>query len=225
MQLIAEAVRLVLGYNPVTQTVASYADDQLGEASEDPQQDPAETQTAEFLRQVLYGCVRYKEPLKIFLVHLFSDLTAKLDRKDYTLYMVLAFLLLFRIDELTFHSFAALIADQNPTAMCELLHYITHWETLEGQLMQDWCTVYDGEFVRDTMIGGLKRAEPQIIHYCEKLERRAYGMARAKAEAAARGGVAAVEAKPLTVIRPFNLTKPNPRKVSKSSAVKVLCAI
>jgi hypothetical protein len=211
--LVKRAVALVLGFNPITQTVSSFADDELGREDEDA---PAD---AVFLRQVLYGCVRYKEALKIFLSHLFADLAASIERNDYTLYMVLAFLLLFRLDELGFAAFRTLTAEQDPTKMCALLQYVTNWQRMEGQLTQDWRTVYDLKYINDVMLGGLKRSADDIAACCAKLELRAYGMARAKAEASAK----VADVKPLTVVKPFNLTKPNPRKVRDSKVLQHFC--
>ena len=66
-----------------------------------------------FQKQVLYGCVRFKRALKVFLSSFFYNNAAKCARSDYTMYMVLGYLALFRLKELgwsepVFH-FAALL--------------------------------------------------------------------------------------------------------------------
>ena len=55
-----------------------------------------------FIKQVLYGVVRHKNPLKSFMSCFFNDMSVSVLRSDYTLYMILAFLIVFRLKELTF---------------------------------------------------------------------------------------------------------------------------
>ncbi|CAM9307897.1 unnamed protein product, partial [Chrysoparadoxa australica] len=201
--LITRSIDLIKGYDPVTQTVDSYADDQLGQADPD----------VVFLKQTLYGSVRYKEALRIFLTHYYHDLAASVLRSDYTLYMVLAYLLFFRIEELGFQGFQDVTSSQNPTNLCQLLEYVTNWEVMEGQVTQDWRRVLDLGFIQKVLLGGLKAIEGPLEQFCARLQDKAFGIAKAKEEAKAKMGLAEVECKSLTKPEPFKLTRPNPRKV------------
>lgn len=84
-----------------------------------------------FLRQVLYGCVRYKDALRVFLKHYYNDMASSVLRGDFTLYMVLGYLLLFRLDELGFGDFRRLTSSEDPTKMAQLLNYLIDWERME----------------------------------------------------------------------------------------------
>lgn len=98
---------------------------------------PAETaqnQHSDFCllpRQVLYGCVRCKDALRVFLKHFYNDMAGSVLRSDFTLYMVLAYLLLFRLDEMGFNAFRRLMSSEDPTKMARLLQYVTDWQRLE----------------------------------------------------------------------------------------------
>lgn len=48
----------------------------------------------------------------------------------------------------------------------------------QGQLTQDWLTVFDLTYINEAMIGGLKRASGAIEEYCEKLAIKAFGLAQ-----------------------------------------------
>lgn len=84
-----------------------------------------------FSRQVLYGCVRYKDALRVFLKHYYNDMASSVLRGDFTLYMVLGYLLLFRLDELGFGDFRRLTSSEDPTKMAQLLNYLIDWERVE----------------------------------------------------------------------------------------------
>lgn len=82
-------------------------------------------------RKVLYGCVRYRDALRVFLKHYYNDMAGSVLRSDFTLYMVLGYLLLFRLDELGFNEFRRLISAEDPTKMAHLLKYLINWERVE----------------------------------------------------------------------------------------------
>ena len=52
-------------------------------------------------------------------------------RSDFTLYMVLGYLLLFRLDELGFGEFRRLSSSEDPTKMAQLLNYLIDWDRVE----------------------------------------------------------------------------------------------
>lgn len=91
----------------------------------------AMTGSPTFLRQVLYGCVRYKDALRVFLKHYYNDMASSVLRNDFTLYMVLGYLLLFRLDELGFGDFRRLTSSEDPTKMAQLLNYLIDWDRVE----------------------------------------------------------------------------------------------
>ncbi|CAM9126544.1 unnamed protein product [Pylaiella littoralis] len=210
--LIGKSISLVKGFDPKKQTGDSYADEatQTGDSPAD----------VVFLKQVLYGCVRYKDALRVFLKHYYNDMASSVLRGDFTLYMVLGYLLLFRLDELGFGDFRRLTSSEDPTKMAQLLNYLIDWERMEGQLTQDWLTIFDLKYINDKMLGGLRRASGKIEDYCEKLAVKAFSLSQAREEAKAKMGLAEVEEKALTVPRPFKLTRPSIRKVPEPMKIE-----
>lgn len=70
----------------------------------------------------------------MLLKHFYNDLASSVLRNDFTLYMVLGYLLLFRLDELEFGEFRRLTSSEDPTKMAQLLGYLTDWKRVEVYL-------------------------------------------------------------------------------------------
>lgn len=75
--------------------------------------------------------MRYKNAIRVFLKHYYNDMASSVLRSDFTLYMVLGYLLLFRLDELGFGEFRRLTSAEDPTKMAQLLTYLTDWQRVE----------------------------------------------------------------------------------------------
>lgn len=90
--LIDTAIDMIKSYNPIVQTIDSHADEFLAKM-----QNPYEKV---FLKQVFYGCIRYEEFFKAFCKHFFSLNSTQTNRKDAPLYTIMAYLTLFRLEEL-----------------------------------------------------------------------------------------------------------------------------
>lgn len=84
-----------------------------------------------FFNKVFYGCVRYKDAIRVFLKHYYNDMAGIVLRSDFTLYMILAYLLLFRLDEMGFDDFRHLTRPEDPTKIAHLLKYLTDWHRVE----------------------------------------------------------------------------------------------
>lgn len=69
--------------------------------------------------------------MRVFLKHFYNDMASSVLRNDFTLYMVLGYLLLFRLDELGFGEFRRLTSSEDPTKMAQLLDYLIDWERVE----------------------------------------------------------------------------------------------
>lgn len=67
----------------------------------------------------------------MFLNHYYNDMAGSVLRGDYTLYMILGYLLLFRLDELGFDEFRQLTSSEDPIKMAHLLTYLTNRERVQ----------------------------------------------------------------------------------------------
>lgn len=68
----------------------------------------------------------------MFLNHYYNDMAGNVLRGDYTMYMILGYLLLFRLDELGFNEFRRLTSSEDPTKMAHLLKYLINRERVEA---------------------------------------------------------------------------------------------
>jgi len=113
---------------------------------------------------VLYGCVRYKKMLKVFLSSLYFKHGGETQRADYTLYLVLSYLALLRLQELGFPSFKALLLSQEHFKMSVLLKFLFSEENLAKWLRPEWLKLYDPAFVDEELIGKvLDRVREEVV--------------------------------------------------------------
>lgn len=48
----------------------------------------------------------------------------------------------------------------------------------QGQLTEDWLTVFDLKYINEKMLGGLRRASGKIEDYCDKLAVKAFSLSQ-----------------------------------------------
>ena len=207
-QLLSMCEKLMQSFDHRKTTVDSHCEVVLGKNCEGEGADPAKV----FCKQVFYGCVRYKQPLKLFLSSFYYNNAGKTSRNDYTRYMVLGYLALFRIDELGWDRFRGFIMSDDPLKMMVLLEYLFDESTLNDFLKPELCKIFDAEFVDNDIIGSLLGQMDGASELMESLRVKAYGIAAAAAKAE-EDKLSAFKGKGSTVPIPFNLTKPKPRHV------------
>lgn len=62
-----------------------------------------------FIKQILYGVLRYADFLKVFTELLFKHNKSSTERKDETFYKIFAYITIFRLGELPLEDFKQLI--------------------------------------------------------------------------------------------------------------------
>jgi hypothetical protein len=207
-KLLAMCEKLMQSFDHRKTTVDSHCSVILGDNCDGPTADP----TKVFCKQVFYGCVRYKQPLKLFLSSFYYNNAGKTSRNDYTRYMVLGYLALFRLDELGWDRFRGFIMSDDPLKMMVLLEYLFDESTLNDFLKPELCKIFDAEFVDNDIISRLLGQMNGASELMESLRVKAYGIAAAAAKAEEEK-LLAFKGKGSTVPKPFNLTKPKPRTV------------
>ena len=209
-QLVAACEEAVRTYEPAKTTVDSHTDEfNKRKKITDPDDQ-------RFVQQVMYGCLRYKKMLKIFLSSLYFKHSGETQRGDYTLYMVLAYIALLRLHELGFADFRILVLSQEYFKMSVLLKFLFNEETVKEWLRPEWLKLYEPTFVDEQLIGKLLVFVPSVEQLLKVLEGRMASEA-AKKEAAAEAARALAEGRggkgEHTVPVPFLLTEPKPRLV------------
>ena len=209
-ELISACEEMVRTFNPIVITVDSHAAEFI------KLKKVVDADDKMFLEQVLYGVVRYKKMLKVFLSSLYFKHGGETQRADYTLYLVLSYLALLRLQELGFSSFKALLLGQEHFKMSVLLKFLFSEENLTQWLRPEWLKLYDPAWVDEQLIGKVLVFVPQVEKLLVVLEGNMAAEA-AKKEAAAEAAKALAEGRGgggvHTTPEPFNLTQPKIRLV------------
>lgn len=102
-----------------------------------------------FIRQVVYGVIRYSTMLTAVMKALFHYCGGVVLRKDRPTFRVFSYLAIMRLDELGADNFAMLVSSQPAQKMLPFLEFIFDAKYVNDDLTEEWLKVYDREFVRD----------------------------------------------------------------------------
>lgn len=207
-QLLTKAIQVLESYDPKKTTVDAHfeecpviQDKHLGAIEK------------KFLHQVFYGCMRYQKFLRLFVTSFLYCHTG-VPRTDQTLYMVLGYLLFFRLEDLGAEELRQFMFCDlgSPPAMHAILQYTFSEEDLNKWVKMEWCKVYDIKYIEDDVIGKMQKLkqDPEIHWICNDMELKATGTLQSS-----DGDIDAitVKPKPTTKCKPFNLTEVKPRLV------------
>lgn len=168
-----------------------------------------------FLKQVLYGCVRYKKVLKLAVTHFYSMYSGSLIRSDFDMYMILSYLAIFRLKDLSFPIFRQFLMSQESQKMFLFVAFLFDGDNLNNVLKEEWLKYFDRKYVEDTIIAGLLSFSDEISGTAELLETKTKGTRSRKT---ATGDGEAEQS--TTTVQPFNLTKPKPRVIPEPEAIE-----
>ena len=127
--------------------------------------------------------------------------------------MIIAYLAVFRLDELGIKNFRKIVETQEPLKMHVLLQFLLNEGTLREHVQGSWCEVYDFEFVENVIVRNGNKA----LELADMLD---YLSNRATGHGTVEQTVVEVREKKFTVAEPFNLTRPKPRKLPKFLALE-----
>jgi hypothetical protein len=77
-----------------------------------------------FIQQVVYGWYRQKAGLNAFITNFYADNAAAVTRADNLLYTVMAYLAVFRLEDMGFPRFREIVLSQDSTKMVTMLSYL-----------------------------------------------------------------------------------------------------
>lgn len=208
--LIARCEECVRTWEPSKTTVDSHVEEYI---TRNRVSDPDDQR---FVQQVMYGTMRYKKMLKIFLSSLYFKHGGETQRSDYTLYMVFAYLALLRLHELGFPDFRTLVMSQEYHAMSVLLKFLFNQTNLNEWLRPEWLKLYEPKFVDEQLIEKVLVFVPNV-EALQKVLEGSMAAEAAKKEAAAEAAKALAEGRggggQFTTPEPFALTQPKLRLV------------
>eukprot|EP00746_Dinoflagellata_sp_MGD_P161462 gnl/MRDRNA2_/MRDRNA2_88615_c0_seq1.p1 gnl/MRDRNA2_/MRDRNA2_88615_c0~~gnl/MRDRNA2_/MRDRNA2_88615_c0_seq1.p1 ORF type:complete len:781 (+),score=214.70 gnl/MRDRNA2_/MRDRNA2_88615_c0_seq1:81-2423(+) len=210
-RLLVKAIQVLESYDPRKATVDAHFDE--CPVAQDKNLDHVDQK---FLHQVFYGCIRYQKFLKLFVTSFLYKNTSCVQRSDQSLYMVLGYLVFFRLQDLGVEEFRQFIfcGLGTPPAMHAFLQYCFSEEDLNTWVKMEWCKVYDIKYIEDEVIGKMQtlKQDPDMIRMFNDMELKATGVLQSSDDTASSEGLAVKVKKP-TKCEPFNLTKPKPRLI------------
>ena len=121
-ELIPKCINMLTTYNPVTDSPDSHFQNKSKNID-----DPNEKM---FLQQVFYGVNRYRDLLKRLSKAIFRVNATSTNSNDSYPFMIISYLVMFRLDELGIKHFKKLIDTQEPLKMHVLLQFLLNEDIL-----------------------------------------------------------------------------------------------
>ncbi|GMF31428.1 unnamed protein product [Phytophthora lilii] len=209
-ELLAACEELIKSFDPAKTTVDAHATEEL--------RGLASTSDQRFLQQVLYGSYRYRELLRPMLTLFLDSHSSQVSRSDYTKFLIIGYLAMFRLEELGTAAFSGLALALQPTSMHTFISYIFNPEELKGTLYAHLTRVLDAEFVETQIINKMLRFKPAIDKLLCQLHAKAFGRTSSSRDSrSSSSDTAALDSsegskKPPTVPIAPKITKPKPRR-------------
>lgn len=214
-ELIVKCTQVLESYDPKRTTVDAHLDDTPVLTNKMSDVD------TKFVSQVFYGCIRYQKLLRLFVNSFLYKNPATAQRSDQSLYMILGYLLLFRVTELGMPEFRNFLfcGLGTPPALNALMQYCFSAEDLNNWVKQEWCKVYDITYIEQDIIGFLQSIKAEARPMLEEISLKATGTLGEDKDASDADATMIKSVKPPTQIRPFNLTQPKPRLIPQPDAI------
>jgi len=122
-----------------------------------------------FIKQVVYGCIRFKKLNKVVLTALYFKHGNEVSREDYHLYMIYSYLTLIRLEDMGVPVFRKFVLAQDSLKMFVWMTFIFNSQTLNKWMKEEWCRIYDEQYVEDELIARLLRNLPEVSDIIERL--------------------------------------------------------
>jgi hypothetical protein len=129
------------------------------------------------------------------------------------LYLILAYLTIFRLEELTFPEYRKFIESQEPDKMSVFISYVFDVSRLASSVKWDWLKIFDLEYVEDYMLRPISDSASAAEKMRLEMLAKASGLAAEKEASDGRVGIPELPKKaPTRAVSP-RLTKAAPRLV------------
>ncbi|KAG4103622.1 hypothetical protein H8356DRAFT_928274 [Neocallimastix lanati (nom. inval.)] len=144
---------------------------------------------------------KYIANKKLMLKYLFDASNSNLKEEDYTIFVVLSYLFLFRIQELNYSKIKAFVDTQPTRKIYKLLEFIFSEKNLapDGRLKMIWKDLLDENYIEKEILQPLRSVLHQNKKIMQYLEKKI------------NLGMTVKKNTKVTKIKPFLLTKPKPR--------------
>ncbi|CAH1785079.1 unnamed protein product, partial [Owenia fusiformis] len=194
--LIQDCVAVLNSYNPVTSSVEEHVNSYIKKRPSLDESDHT------FIVEVFSGCIRYDNIMKVVMDGFFAKDGRRVLRSEKNLYIVFAYIALFRLDELGMSHFRKFVRSQDVNKMYRFLNFFLNEKNLRTWIRDEWNKLYESTFVQTNLISPILSWLPELQELIEQLSDRIANKVKPK--------------KPpvhTTDIKAFNITQPRPRAV------------
>jgi hypothetical protein len=214
VSLLRRCEEIIKSFNPTTHSIDSHLMEEIGDTSN------VETTPPDlmFVQQVVTGWYREKKVLDCFIKNFYADNGARVARNDMIIFALLAYLSIFRLEELTFAKFKEYSKTEDPSKIGVFVEYLFNKDTLDSVLRDSWMKVIDLTYTEDVIIQNVEKFIPQARKYMEELDGAAAAAAEAerlKEEAKKNGTAGLKQVLKANLTRPVSpkLTRPRPYNI------------
>lgn len=155
-----------------------------------------------FITEVFSGCVRYSNAISVVLEGFYNRDGKNTLRSQQSIYHVLCYLAIFRLDELGVAQYSKFVQCVDVNAVYKFLNFFLQEKNLLTWVRDGWSTIYEGSFVKTTLLDPLLRWIPELQDMVTHLKKKIDNKLKPKKVTI-----------PSTETKPFSLTQPRPRSV------------
>lgn len=164
-----------------------------------------------FVSEVFAGCIRYNTLIKVIVDGYYASDGRTCLRSESSLYFVLSYLIMFRLEELGMNNFKKLMNSQHAGKMYKFLKFVFDENNLYGWIKDEWYKTYDSSFVDVNILLPVQRLQSEMTEYISHLDAIVNNRLPSS-----------YTVKSTTEMKPFNLTKPKPRQVPTPEEIPTL---
>ncbi|CAH3117094.1 unnamed protein product [Porites lobata] len=122
-----------------------------------------------FITEVYSGCVQYSSILKVVVDAFYAEVGKTSLRSERNVYTVLAYLALYRIDELGIAHFRKFVLSYEANKMHRFFSFFFNEENIKTWMKNEWCKHYEHSYVQTTLVSPLLRWMPEFLDLVAEL--------------------------------------------------------
>jgi hypothetical protein len=181
--LLAHAISILSSFQPAQHALSVHLENCLRGV-------PPDGAEATFLSQACQGVHRQERPLRVLLNALYHVHAARVARTDFTLYQLLAYLIVWRADDLGAEQLRAVLCAAPPEKVHPLVGLLVDRAALHEWVVEGWCQFLDRPHVETELLARLDRHGGALRAWLGAAGARVFGPPAGAAAAAARAKAA-----------------------------------
>ncbi|XP_052773532.1 cilia- and flagella-associated protein 99-like isoform X2 [Mya arenaria] len=155
-----------------------------------------------FIVEVFSGCVRYSNVMSVVVNGFYAKDGKTALRSQQNLYTVLAYLALFRLDELGMANLRQFVRSQDINKMFKFLQFFFNEKSVTSWMKDTWQKYYEHTFVQTKLVSPLRRWLPELEEMVGQMREKIDNITKPRRKALTT-----------TEIKPFKITQPRPKSV------------